>query len=510
MTTGPTGSARYRQGDGQPFISKSKFLSGLQCRKLLWFAYNAKDEFPDVDAQTQAIFDQGHEVGNLAKQLFPGGIEVGQGIVDVEAVIRLTQEAVRQRRPLYEAAFASNGACARVDILNPVGKDKWDIVEVKSGTSVKDVHLPDIAFQAFVCAGAGLNIRRCSVLHINSDYVRKGEIDPRKLFKQVDVTAQVAEMSRQIEPQLEEMFKTIRRKQAPPVAIGPHCTSPYDCPVQHLCWSHLPAGNPTTLYRGRAKGFKLLADGVTSLEAIPPDYPLTDNQKIQRTAAITGQPQVSKGPIRQFLALLEYPRYFLDFETFGTAIPLLDGTSPFEQIPFQFSLHIQRTPGGDLDHVMYLAESRGDPRREFLERLRASLGDTGSIIVYNAAFEKGVLDRCAEVHPVFKVWVKQVKGRIVDLLIPFRSFRYYHPNQHGSASIKAVLPALTGRGYGGLEIQEGGTASLEFVRVTFGDVPDAERWKVRRQLEEYCGRDTMAMVWVVDALNTQLSSKNGS
>jgi hypothetical protein len=148
----------------------------------------------------------------------------------------------------------------------------------------------------------------------------------------------------------------------------------------------------------------------------------------------------------------------------------------------------------------YLAEGTGDPRRAFLERLRAVLGDQGSVIVYNATFEKGVLTRCAALHPEFAPWVAQVKHRVVDLLVPFKSFKVYHPLQHGSASIKAVLPAFTGRSYKDLDIQEGGTASLEYVRVNFGEVPDAERQRVRRQLEDYCGRDTEGMVWLIEVL----------
>ena len=259
-----------------PFISKSKFLWGLQCQKLLWHAYNAKNLIPEPDDSQQAIFDQGHEVGALAKLLFPGGIEVGQGIVDIESVLKLSEKAIKQRRPLFEAAFAFDGGYARVDILNPVEEDAWDIIEVKSSTSVKDVYLPDLAFQCFVYSGAGLKIRRCFVLHINSDYVRHGDIDPRLLFKKVDVTAQVSNLSQQIEMQLEGMSKIIRLKESPEVPIGKHCDTPYECPLHDHCWKFLPADNPLTLYRGKEKGFKLLAAGITQLGEIPENVPLND------------------------------------------------------------------------------------------------------------------------------------------------------------------------------------------------------------------------------------------
>jgi len=489
-----------------PFISKSKFLWGLQCQKLLWHAYNAKNLIPEPDASQQAIFDQGHEVGALAKLLFPGGIEVGQGIVDIETVLQLSEKTIKQRRPLFEAAFAFDGGYARVDILNPVEEDSWDIIEVKSSTSVKDVYLPDLAFQTFVYSGAGLKIRRCFVLHINNDYVRRGDIDPRLLFKKVDVTAQVSDLSQRIEIQLEGMSKIIRLKESPEVPIGKHCDTPYECPLHDHCWKFLSADNPLTLYRGKEKGFKLLAAGITQLGKIPENVPLNDKQIIQRDVARTGQPHISKRAIKEFLAQLEFPLYFLDFETIGSAIPLFDNTSPFQQIPFQFSLHVQPSPGGKTKHLSYLAQGRNDPRREFLEELRNVMGEVGTVIAYNAPFEKGVLDASAEIHTQFKLWVKQIKRRVVDLLIPFRAFRYYHPQQHGSASIKSVLPAITGRSYKDLEIQEGGTASREFLRVTFSDVAKAEREKVRSQLEIYCGQDTEGMVWIVDELRNLVES----
>jgi hypothetical protein len=182
-----------RIDDGQPgenrapFISKSKYLSGLQCRKLLWHAYNAKHLIPERDAQTLAVFDQGHEVGALARQLFPGGIEVGQGVEDFDAILAASTQALHQRRPLYEATFVFNGGYARADILNPVAGDAWDLIEVKSTTSMKDIHLHDLAFQAYLYNGAGIPIRRCILAHINREFIRLGPIDPHEFFVLEDV-----------------------------------------------------------------------------------------------------------------------------------------------------------------------------------------------------------------------------------------------------------------------------------------------------------------------------------
>jgi len=485
---------------GQLYISKSKFLAGRQCLKLLWTYYNAKHLIPEPDAAQQAIFDQGHEVGDLAKGLYPDGIEVSAGVSDFAQVLQQSLEAAKARKPLFEAGFTYNGGYARVDILNPAGNGQWDIIEVKSSTEVKDVNLIDLAFQAFVYNGAGLKIQHCCLLHINGKFVRQGPVDPKKFFKLVDVTKAVSVLTQEMGPQLEDMFSVIWRKQEPDIQIGPHCDDPYTCPLHDRCWSFLPEQNVTTLYRGGKKAFKLLADGITQLADIPDVLQLTDNQAIQRRTAITGKAHLDRPAIAAFLSQLEYPLSFLDFETFSAAIPLMDGVKPYQQVPFQYSLHVLWSPGARPEHFGFLADGKSDPRGEFMRQLKTVLPNKGSVIVYNASFEKSRLNECCELLPVYRSWYRKVERRVVDLLLPFRGFKYYHPAQDGSASIKAVLPVLTGKSYAELEIKEGGQASLEYLRVHFGDVPKAERLKVRNQLERYCGQDTEGMIWIVDRL----------
>ena len=478
---------------------------GLQCHKLLWHAYNAKDLIPEPDAATQAIFDQGHKVGELAKQLFPGGVEIGPGIVDLDETARLTREALKLRKPLFEAAFSAEGGYCRVDVLRPAPKNSWDLIEVKSNTNLKDVHLNDLAFQMWILLTAGLRIRACCVMHIKPDFVRRGDIDAKKFFVLKDVTDQAANLAQVVPDKLDEIFQMIRQRQPPDISIGPHCEDPYRCALHDQCWNFLPPHNVLDLYRGAKKGFALLDQGVQLLNEIPNDAMLTASQAIQRATAVSSKPHVDKQAISEFLRRLEYPLHYLDFETFGTAIPLFDGMRPYQQVPFQFSLHVVRMPGAKPEHVMYLAEGRHDPRPAFMLKLRNALGCTGSIVAFNAPFELGRLKECCEVMPHFSAWLKGIEGRVVDLLAPFKGFAYYHPEQQGSASMKAVLPALTGRGYEELEIQEGGTASLEFLRVTFGEVTETERQRVRQALEQYCGRDTEGMIWIVNALRRATS-----
>jgi hypothetical protein len=484
-----------------PGLSKSTFLMGRQCSKLLWFRYNAKDQIPAPDEAQQAIFDQGTEVGELAQQLFPGGMVVAPGIITPDEVIAATQKAIQTRRPLYEAAFVFHGGYARTDILVPVAGGAWDLVEVKSTTQLKEeVHLPDIAFQAFVLTGAGIKLRKCFLAHINNEFVRHGPIDPQKFFTLEDVTKPVSVLSRDIEDQIDAMQRVIGAKAHPEIQIGPQCDNPYTCALHDRCWSFLPEASVFTLYRGGAKSFTLLQQGIQKLADIPADVTLTDNQAIQRAVLLAGQPHIDRPALAAFLGQLEYPVSYLDFETIGTAIPLFDGVKPYQQVPFQYSLHIVRSPGTKPEHRSFLMDGVSDPRPEFMRQLRADLPETGSVVAYNAGFETGRLKECCELLPEYKPWLRKVTPRVVDLLLPFRGFRYHHPDQNGSNSMKAVLPALTGQGYEKLAIQEGNTAGREFLRVTFGQVTAAERRRVRQDLEEYCGLDTLGMVQIVERL----------
>lgn len=484
-----------------PSLSKSKYLNGLQCHKLIWVLYNDKAKVPPYDASTQAIFDQGHEVGHLAKSLFPGGIEIEGDHWDYAGLFDRTRKALAKRVPLYEAALSYGNGFARTDILNPVEDDAWDLIEVKSSSEVKQVHLDDLALQKYVVEGSGLRVRKCILMHINTEYVRRGEIEVDKLFTLEDVTDQVASISPCVEPNLAELVKVIRLKQMPDIAIGPHCDDPYSCILQEMCWAFLPEDNPLTLAGfKKEKAFELISQGILKIADVPDTTDLNGKQAIQREAVRTRSRHIDLGAIRAFLETLVYPIHYLDFETFQTAIPLFDGVRPYQKVPFQFSLDIVGAPGEAPAQHSYLSEGRSNPNPEVLKLLKEKLGDSGSIVSYNAAFEKSVLNQAVENYPEYQEWWAASQLRFIDLLAPFRAFDFYHPLQSGSASLKAVLPALTGAGYESLEIADGETASREYLRVTFGGAGEGERARVRKQLEDYCGLDTMGMIQIVEKL----------
>jgi hypothetical protein len=251
-------------------LSKTTYLMGLQCPKLLWYRYNAKEEIPEADEAQQAIFDQGHEVGALAKKLFPKGIEIAEGIVELSQVVLRTQEALALRRPLFEPACMTPDCYARADILVPVGRNQWDIVEVKSSTKVKDINHHDLAFQKHVFTSAGLKIRKTFLLHINNAYVRQGAVAPKKFFTKADLTEIVAPLALAVPAKVAEMLAVIAQKDCPSVRIGKQCNDPYGCPLIPTCWKFLPERNSVLdLYRVGAHGFKLIHEGITKIADIP-------------------------------------------------------------------------------------------------------------------------------------------------------------------------------------------------------------------------------------------------
>jgi hypothetical protein len=500
MDTTPS-TPRYSQRVKSPVISKSSYMAGLQCPRLLWHKFNQPDVFTPVDAATQAIFDQGARVGVLAKQLFPKGIEIGAGVIKKDAVDQLSRAAVSKRLPMFEAGFIAGRAYARADVLVPVGRDQWDIVEVKSTTKTKDEHVNDLALQRHVYEGVGLGIRRCFVMHLNSEYVRRGEIDLHKLFAKTDVTGDVDDVVGDVGSELKKMVRIIGQQRAPNMEIGPHCSEPYECPLCATCWKAVPKHSVFTLTHVGPKAFDWFHDGIARLQDLPDDTPINAKQEIQLRAIRSRRAQVDRDALRAFLDSLEYPFHFLDFETINPAIPVWNITSPYQQVPFQFSLHIVNSPGAKPEHHGFLAEGTADPRPEILARLKRHLGQRGSIVAYSASFEKNALRACTDAYPAFAAWWARAESRVVDLLQPFQSFHYYHPDQCGSASLKAVLPALTGKGYADMEIADGATASQEFLRITFGEASAAEHRKVRAALEKYCALDTEGMVWIVKALD---------
>jgi hypothetical protein len=476
-------------------LTKTKYMNGLQCLKLLWLTVNDPRKLAAPSFATQKVFDQGQQVGELARQLFPAGIPVPQD--DFMGNLLSTKKLLQENRPLFEAGFMVERMFCRVDVLNPVGHDRWDIIEVKSSTSIKDENLQDVSFQKYCCQRAGIEVNHCYLAHINNQYIKNGEIVAPEFFRVEDITEEVESTAKGIDERISRMFEVISSKSCPEALVSNHCTSPYDCPVR-LCWEELPQNNILTLFRGGKKCFEFLNRGVLFMKDIPVDAKLSLMQQKQKWCDVNNKPFVNGTAIRSFLESLKTPLYFLDFETFSTAIPLYDGIRPYQKVPFQYSLHV--CEDDEKRHFSFLAEGLSDPRPELMSNLRERLGEEGSIITYNQSFEQSVFKELSEAFPNQAEWVESVNSRLADLYAPFRNFDYYHPDQEGSASIKSVLPALTGRGYEDLAIKGGEEASAAYLEMIAGGLTSEEKEKIRSDLIRYCGLDTEGMIWIVDKL----------
>ena len=444
----------------------------------------------------------GKSVEQYAHRLFHNPLLIDHSQPFNDVLAQSNYAINRSADPIVNALVNANELIAETDILFPL-EDELDLYEVKSCTTAKPEHIPDIAFQKYVAEKRGLRIRRCFLILLNNKYVRKGDINPKQLFSIGDVTEGVSNYDElnDVESQVNNAVLIAHQKQCPETKIGLQCHD--DCPMRSKCWKRVDAveNNIFNLYRiQRKKAFEWYEQGIIESSDIPKEYPLISRQKVQVKAESNGQLKVNKKAITNFLNQLTYPLFFLDFETFSSPIPLIDGTFPYQQLPFQYSLHViekdlSKTP----KHFSWIwnVDNEKDPREFLLRHLQSRLGKSGSILAYNAVFELMVLNKSAEAFPVYKEWLEGIIKRFVDLLMPFRQFHIYHPKQKGSCSLKSVLPALTGKDYSSLEIQDGGQASEAFMGILAGDVKGQQKEVILKHLEAYCGQDTMAMVEIV-------------
>jgi hypothetical protein len=477
-------------------LTKSKYLAGLQCSKLLWALVNDKNSIPDVSEAQQKIFDVGTNVGIFATKLYPDGIKVSEdGFIEN---INQTKKLLREKKPLFEAGFMIKNLFSRADILVP-NKDGWDIVEVKSSTSVKDINIHDVSFQKLVYELSGLKIIKCYLMYINNQYIKQGEIEPEKLFIKEDITDDVLEFSEDIHERINQMLKIINSNK-PYSLISPKCFDPYNCALLDICWKDIPENSVFDLMRGGKKSWTLFESNILTIKDIPNNFELTEKQGIQRDCEISKKPFIDKGAIKQFLSTIQYPIYYFDFETINPCIPLYDGMSPYKRIPFQYSLHIQNEPDGELKYISFLADEKKDPRKAILDSMKENLGDKGTILAWNQSFEIGVIKELITYLPEYSEWGIKIIERFNDLIIPFRNFSYYNPVQKGSASLKKVLPALTDLSYDELEITDGGDASNSYERICREELSKEEIDKIRADLEKYCELDTLAEVEILKVL----------
>jgi hypothetical protein len=488
-------------------ITKSKYINGVQCPAYLWLEMNEPERIPPMNSAVIHRMEQGKIFGELATKLFPEGVKIETE--DFMKNIERTKELVelKERIELFEAGFLferkDGKIYARIDILKPASENSWDIIEVKSGTRVKDINLADIVFQKYVCEKAGLKINSCIIAHANNEYVFNNKLNIEKLVVLENVDNLIEEMYESVEGNLKRFFEIIQLPECPKVTKEDILTAEYNNVAIDEFYDSLPEENVFQLYRiFKKNALELYEKGIIQIKDIPENFKLNDKQKIQKKCCDEKCNHIDKKEIKSFLNNLKYPLYYLDFETFNEVIPRYNGTKPYQQIPFQFSLHIIEKKGDKPKHISFLAEGNKDPRKDFVKALKENLGNKGSIVVYNESFEKRILRECCEMFSENKEWCNKLFERFVDLLEIFRGFSYYSPKQKGSASIKDVLPIFSKDvKYSDLVIKNGEDASLSYLKsCVLGEASSEEREKIREALERYCELDTYAEVILVDEL----------
>lgn len=501
-------------------LSKSRFISGTQCEKKLYFDVFRQDLKPLVSDKQQALFDSGRSIGLFARQVFPNGKDASpENYADFSASIKNTSTWIQDKvQTIYEAAFSSNGVFAALDILHIMDGERWAI-EVKGSTQVKPYHVSDASLQYWVMNQSGIAPDKFFIMLINNKYVKQGEIDPSQLFQMVDITEQVLAKQDWVGVKKDTLIEILEKRVEPVKDISKHCKDPFECEYTKHCWSHIPKNSVFDLYNPRGKEWLLYKQGITQIQDIPEDYKLNHRQQMQVNSAKYQTKYIDTEPIREFLSQCEYPLYFFDFETINPAIPVLDGTSPFNQVPFQYSLHITDEKGEIMEYKAFLAnpsdfknieKKEDDPRYKLMSQLKADIKKTGSIIAYNAPFEIAVIKALANIYPEEKEFLEDLNARFVDLLIPFQKAWYYLAEMGSSASIKYVLPAIAPEfSYNDLEINNGGMASETFLSMIY-NLNKQEDETTRNNLLKYCERDTEGMVVIYKHLLDIIASKKYS
>ena len=479
-----------------PTLSKTDYNRFLQCPKLLWLQKRRKDLAKPVTETTQALFDQGYLVEEYAHKLFPGGVEVKGWYKKGREE---TQQHIREgRTTIFQANAMTKNLYSKADIIHfNEQTQKWDLYEVKSSTQVKEEHIPDLAFQKITLERDGIPIGKTYLIHINREYVRQGEIDPKELLTIEDLTEEVENIRQITETQIPKALEIITLKEEVDKKIGKQCDNPYECPFKEYCWKNLPEYSIFDLQRiSEQQITQLRALGIEKITDIPDDFEMNQKQENQVVATKTDKDFIDSQSIENALEELEYPLYFLDYETYGSAIPLFEGLRPYQQMPFQYSLHVIRSKGERCEHYEYLHTGKDIPIPALVEDMKKNIGNKGSVIVWYKGFEMKRNEEMAGMYPQYADFLESVNSRVFDLMEIFSNQYYISPRFKGSASIKKVLPVVVPElSYSDLEdVQEGQIASLYWFKHVYGESGDKER--VVRNLLEYCKLDTLAMVEV--------------
>jgi hypothetical protein len=479
-------------------LSKTKLLSLAQCRRKLWLETYRPELTPEPSAEKTALLATGTTVGEIARQLYGRGSGTVVGFErGLRAAIDSTRALIARggSEPIFEATFDHDGVSVRIDVLDR-SEPKPKIVEVKSSVRVKDHHIDDCAIQAWALERNGFGARQVAVATLNPEFVYAGDGRYEGLLVETDVTERVHERLADIGELVVTARRTLAALDEPGVAVGAHCGAPHDCDFYAHCAP--PAGKYPVLDLGgsREKLFELMHLGFTDVRDVPETKLENDVQRRIWQQSRLETPYVG-AELRELVRALAFPRYYLDFETIGPAVPIFAGTRPFEALPFQWSCHVEKSLGL-VEHAEFLDLGSAPPMRALAESLLATLGTAGPVVVYTP-YERRVLNELGARFPDLAARLAALAERIVDLH-PITRRHYYHPAMHGSWSIKAVLPTVApDLAYETLaEVRDGLAAQAAYLEAIDAKTSAARRAALRGALLDYCRHDTLALVRLVE------------
>lgn len=470
---------------------------------LIWLKKYDKKKLPPVDDNLQAVFDAGNLFESYAEKLFDNGVKIGFNSYDeyLSLPSRTTAAIEHGAKTLFQARFETPTITCITDVVEFIGEKELDLYEIKSGTSVKDEHILDLAFQTHVLESCGYKVNNVYVVTANGQFVRHGEIRVRELCLVTDVTDEVkAEIPDTIEL-IHQAHEVLRHKEMPELAppdeggnisawleIYLHLNSQKPGSIFDLCW---PKNRIAQLF---SMGIKTLVD-------IPDDFKLSPKQNLQVQAAKENKQRFELENINKFVERFEFPLYFLDYETLASVIPPFDGLSPYNQLPFQYSLHVLQTPESELQHFTYLHRENSDPTIPLSESLSQHIGDSGTVLTWNESFEKGCNTLMGNIEPKYKKFYSLLNDRIDDLCIPFQKNWFVDKAFLGSYSIKKVLPVIVPElSYNDLGINEGAAAQRLWMKSVLDGKLEEQKEQILADLDKYCELDTLAMVEIYKSL----------
>jgi len=492
-------------------LSKSDYMLFLRHPAWLWLKKHDKTKLPVIDDALQAMFDDGHLFEEYAEKLFPTGVRLGNNTYQEYLSLphRTKNEIINGTEIILQGRIVSDNITCIFDVLQKVGENEFDLYEIKSSTEVKEDHILDLSFQTIVLENEGLNIRKMLVIHVNKEYKRSGEIDIHQITARADVTEEVRAHIEVAKEDIKEAL-AIMESSTPPDFSPRHQGLGLLNEWMAIYEILYPQENPHNIYKLARLNPELVGEledlGIKLISDIPDSVKLHPKQQIQVQVTKDDKRIVNKEKIKDFISKITYPLYFFDYETFSSVIPPFDKIHPYQQVPFQYSLHVIESPNGIMNHREFLHTANSNPCIHLLEQLKKDIGDQGTVLVWYEPFEKGRNAELGEMFPEYAKFMDELNARIVDLIIPFSHNWFVDKDFFGSASIKKVLPVLISEiSYEKLAIQEGETASRTWKEMVFEDKYTGKEEEIKKQLLEYCRMDTLAMVQLFKFLRSEIS-----